>query len=640
MKNIRLKFLVCTVLGALAAPAFGDEVPDFTLLDHTGASHSLKRYFEAKAVTLIAYGSGLERAPLMALAKKYAGPEFPIFLIDGAGSEERPRQAAVAREFGIPVLADPKRIISRELGLKAPGQAVILSPAGWNPVFYGPWAGVSSALSRLAELKPVMLPSKEKEQVPFSAVASVIVDRCLQCHSAHDPVRLDQPKFIKEAAGQIRQSLLLGRMPPARADPFLGPYKIKDLTGEERLLLLKWVESGANYGPTDSVADRKDDSLNFEELGLHKIYSAQSDPHIIPKVGDTEFAFFQLGGPVPEKMSFSGYQLTAKNPELLANAALLVTSKPLEFYIGKATNTKFHNMCFDSSLYIVGALNGHENAVNPGFHRETIWHARRRGKGLVDNFELGARIGVSKGSFLILQAWRRRSNKEVPDQFTLDLFQYKGPKGPLISTRSLRALNIKIPAHAKSHVEPTSSLKIPEDMRISNLSVHMHTRGRAARVFYTSPSGKISTLATIPDFNYAAVAFGAIYPSTPIPVAKGSSISAECEYDNSKYNKYSPHPEGIVRFGMTSSGSEMCQIGVTFLGDYFPIQPGPKEEQTPVPGTGAAEGARRTPSAGAGGDASAGGQSRDADAAGEDSPSDADPHADVGAETHDYGHDP
>ena len=100
-------------VGSAQALNPGNRVDNFRLLDHTGASHELYYFSDAKAVVLMTYGNGcgivqksLPRLEEIRDQYKAKGVEF--LLIDSNLQDDRDAVARESAEFGndLPILID------------------------------------------------------------------------------------------------------------------------------------------------------------------------------------------------------------------------------------------------------------------------------------------------------------------------------------------------------------------------------------------------------------------------------------------------------------------------------------------------------------------------------------------------------
>jgi hypothetical protein len=92
----------------------------------------------------------------------------------------------------------------------------------------------------------------------------------------------------------------------------------------------------------------------------------------------------------------------------------------------------------------------------------------------------------------------------------------------------------------------------------------MHLRGKGMHLTEYRSDGTSRRLANIPDFVPGMTSGVALTPMHPIFIQAGSEVGATCFYDNSAYNKRNPDASVSVRFGVTTDGSEMCDVRLRY----------------------------------------------------------------------------
>ena len=142
------RILSLLVAATLATSAWGlkvnERVENFRLLDHTGASHELYYYDDAKAVVFLIQGNG---CPIVRnamprfkeLRDQYADQGVKFFLLNSNLQDNRTSINAEVAKYGydIPILMDDTQIIGESMDLKRTGEVFVLDPKTWNVVYHG-----------------------------------------------------------------------------------------------------------------------------------------------------------------------------------------------------------------------------------------------------------------------------------------------------------------------------------------------------------------------------------------------------------------------------------------------------------------------------------------------------------------------
>src|SRR5581483_10826345 len=103
-----------------------------------------------------------------------------------------------------------------------------------------------------------------------------------------------------------------------------------------------------------------------------------------------------------------------------------------------------------------------------------------------------------------------------------------------------------IPAGAPNH-EVRAVQNINQDTTLTNLTPHMHVRGKDMTYIAHYPDGTSETLLSVPryDFNWQITYMLA----QPKVLPKGTRIEVIAHYDNSPGNKFNPDPTKDVHWG-------------------------------------------------------------------------------------------
>ena len=130
---------VCVgLIGAQSASAIsvGDRVDNFRLLDHTGASHELYYFGDAKAVAFLVQGNG---CPIVRnamprykeLRDEFAAQGVEFFMLNSNLQDNRENIQKEVEKFGydIPILDDETQLIGESLNLVRTGEVFVVDPS-------------------------------------------------------------------------------------------------------------------------------------------------------------------------------------------------------------------------------------------------------------------------------------------------------------------------------------------------------------------------------------------------------------------------------------------------------------------------------------------------------------------------------
>jgi len=144
-KRALLAWLLTSAAGSAAGLAPGARVPDFTLMDETGAVHELYRLADKKAVVIMTQSNG---CPIVRLAvpamreirDRYSKQDVEFLLLNPTLQDSREAVAKEAAEFGfgVPVMLDRTQKIGEALGVDRTAEVYVIDPKSWTLVYHGP----------------------------------------------------------------------------------------------------------------------------------------------------------------------------------------------------------------------------------------------------------------------------------------------------------------------------------------------------------------------------------------------------------------------------------------------------------------------------------------------------------------------
>lgn len=557
-------------------PAPPPVVGDFVLLDDQGKARELYRLADRPAVVLIAHEPGCTESDypaIAALADDLADDRVPVWLLASAEHDARPGIAAAAADLDVPILLDDSRTIAAGLGLTTSPEALVLDPETWQIVWQGGLGtdGVSAAVAAWLDGTPLPPPMPATGRCPLTLpdpvdfvfdehVAPILQERCRVCHQPKGvaPFAMDSYGQVLGWAPMIREVLRTRRMPPWNADPSVGEFRHDlALTGDERRAIIGWVERGsppgtgpdplAASGPPDTrPADAQDEAR--DAVRPDPDYTFVVDEQQIPATGLLPYRYFDLGT-VDEDVWVSGMRIKPRNTKVVHHACVIVSPQGLDDY---------------------GSLGKLRSAVHSDdrVERTHFWTPGRRFR---RNWPDGYAFWLPAGSHLILEIHYNPSGKPETDQPRVDLYADDGEETPTrIRVMYVQNRDFVLPAGAPDFdVKATEVLD--QDIVVTGLNVHMHYRGRGARLDATVPGEDTRTLLSVPhyDFNWQR----GYPPLAPIPLPAGTVLESIGTFDNSAMNPLNPEPTRWVPWGTQTPINEMFKASITYhLADEAPAE--------------------------------------------------------------------
>ena len=133
------KFFISFAMVFLSMGAVADEwlrsIPDFELIDHLGATHTLEQYADKDFVVFYVNGVGCPIARIALpnyreVRDEYASQNIDFIMFNANIQDDLGRIAKEAAEFGIdfPILKDDGQVLAKALGVERTAEVFIVNP--------------------------------------------------------------------------------------------------------------------------------------------------------------------------------------------------------------------------------------------------------------------------------------------------------------------------------------------------------------------------------------------------------------------------------------------------------------------------------------------------------------------------------
>jgi hypothetical protein len=543
------------MLDVPAKPSSEQEVGDFSLLDQNGKFHQLRRAHGKKAVVLMVAGNGCpivrQNIPkLKALRDQF--PKVAFWMLNLNPQDDVASIVAEANEFdaGVPVLKDEAQIVGRSLGVKRTAEIIAISTKDWKVFYRGALddqmvqgavkAKVSepyleNALRAFLSGKPVPTASTAAagclihydlaldvpdDQISYAKHIAPILERgCVNCHSMGNigPFAMSSYSKVRGFSDQIREEILVKRMPPWSADPHYGVFQgDRSLTVAETQTLIRWIDAGLPRGDgADPLVELAKTQAKPDtwELGQPDYIVTPSHPMEVPATGVVDYITNVVDCPVPTDAWLKGAVVRPDNKKVLHHVIVY-----LEYPDGHKDQDRWENK------WLVGWAPGAKSSFYPP----------------------GTGKFLPKGSKLRFQLHYTPYGKEATDLTEIGLYLHDKPPRLELEIRGVGNGDFKIPPHnPDSHT--LAILDFPRDTVVYELFPHMHKRGSWFRYEALYPDGKFETLLSVPRYNFG---WQTTYRfNEPKRFPAGTRVLCTGGFDNSKDNPDNPDPEKTVHWG-------------------------------------------------------------------------------------------
>jgi hypothetical protein len=401
---------------------------------------------------------------------------------------------------------------------------------------------LASALLSAAPAKPTF----------YKDVLPILQTRCQGCHRPGEaaPMSLLTYEQTRPLAAAIRQSITTGQMPPWSADPKHGKFaNDPTLTAAEKATLLAWVDAKAPAGDPKH-APKPRHFVEGWNIGEPDMVVAMPKAYQIPASGTLEYTRFILPLNFTEDRWVRAAEVRPGNRAVVHHVIAYLREPGSTWLKGAPIGEPVVKVA-KSDAGPRGSLAGYAPGVPQLPGKE------------------GRALRVKAGSEIVLEMHYTTNGKPATDLTKVGIVFAKEPPTEMIGGFSAGEGKFVIPPGAPAH-EVRSKWTFNRDVKLVQLTPHMHLRGKDFQYVAKYPTGESEVLLNVPryDFNWQHT----YVLAEPKTLPKGTVIECIAHFDNSPNNKFNPDPKAEVRWG-DQSWEEMM-IG---FGTFVTEAPAPKK---------------------------------------------------------------
>jgi len=540
-----------------------DRVENFRLLDNRGDSHELYYYDDMKAVVVMVQGNGCPivrnaMPRFQELKEAYAEKGVQFFLLNSNLQDNRQTVAHEAEEFGydIPVLIDDTQIIGESMDLVRTGEVFVLDPQTWSVTYHGAVDDrldyetqkseaskhyLKDAIDDMLAGEPVEVASTEPlgclinfpekqnraqhASISYSEdIAPMLAENCVACHreGGIGPWAMNDYNMVRGFSLMIREVVRTQRMPPWHADPTVGHFSNdRSLSAEQTQALVHWIEAGAPRGEgPDPLAEIDHNwgtwAVHEQELG-EPDYVINIPAAEVPATGVVDYMYHFVQNNIGEDVWVKAAEILPGDRGVLHH---VITSY--------------------GQIETEGRRKGRLKREGQGGLRGYV-------PGMVSqHFPEDTGVFLPADATIEFQMHYTTNGKATVDESKLGIWVYDQPPEHRVFSLILANGKIKIPPHAKNHME-TAERVMPKPAIIYNMLPHAHFRGKSSQFSVVYPDGTEEVLLHVPnyDFNWQTT----YELAEPKYIPAGTKVVHTTWWDNSGQNPANPDPTAEVTWG-------------------------------------------------------------------------------------------
>jgi hypothetical protein len=418
------------------------------------------------------------------------------------------------------------------------------------------------------------------EHVNFTEhIAPVFYKNCTVCHrpggNAH--FSLVTYRDVKPYVASIGYVVKEGMMPPWPADPhyteFIGQ---RVLSGYEKELIAKWIEQGAQEGPSDKLPPLPEYPQGGSMVGTPDL-TLPLEPYFLPAGSNDRFLLVKVPFELPQDTFAAVIEFVAGSKNVVHHVNGDMVKYDFHRKKDVFAGERITDMVEDSTIVQAFARLGlpNDDGSYPVLQKSVVNY-------LPGVFALRYPEGIGgyrlprKGAFLLNDLHYGFTREDVTDSSRINIFFSKTPPNRPVREFQLGTIGIS-PVEPDLVIEPNtvkhvrSRFTVPEDISILTINPHMHLLGKSFKAYALVPGGDTIRLIHIPRWDFNWQYFYTFRKMVKIP--KGATIVAEGVYDNTRANlnnPFSPPRRVSDQDGSMKATDEMFQFIIT----YVPYLPG------------------------------------------------------------------
>lgn len=366
----------------------------------------------------------------------------------------------------------------------------------------------------------------------------VLQARCQVCHRpGQSAFPLISYRQTRPWAKAIREAVLTRKMPPWFADPAHGSFRNdRSLSRHEIDTLVKWIDAGAIEGETvaNTPAPRFASDWN---IGQPDLVLEMPTAFEVPASGDVPYQWVVMPLALPNDTWIRAIEARPGDRGVVHHMAVFyrlpgsrwLTDVPSGIPVSKGVGGPES-----------GAADGAIGGYSPGMPPTDL----ADGRGIL----------LPAGADLVLQMHYTPNGRATQDRSKVAMVFAKTPVKERFYFLNIANTTFTLPPGQES-IRVTAARTLNTDIRLLDLTPHMHLRGKAFQFRLVHPDNTTETLLSVPRYLFNWQLTYQLREERTIP--RGTRIEVEGLFDNSRNNPLNPDPTATVRVGDQTSDEMM-----------------------------------------------------------------------------------
>jgi len=406
------------------------------------------------------------------------------------------------------------------------------------------------------------------QKITFSThIAPIIQQKCAPCHRPGEaaPFSLLTYQDVAKRGTFIKDVVQSGYMPPWKPDNnYRTFHNDRSLSKEEKELIVKWIDSKMPEGSGKKSGKETSATVYIQGTQYHRkpdTVLKVSKPFFIKGDNEERFLVFKIPFDLTKEQNVEAVEFVSSNKKVIHHVNFAV--HPVENEVDIFQGADYVDLSgsdrsqYDQYLPFKKKMDYYGGWI-PGTSFESYpkdfgWVMPRRG-------------------VILLTIHYAPTGKDEEEMSGINFFFTKSPIKRKVDVISLGSAGV-----GESSIEPyfmipadttkAFNLKIvtPQDQSLLYVWPHMHLLGKTFKAYAVTPQGDTIKLVSIPSWDFK---WQEIYRYKKlIKVPKGSILTIEALYDNTKENPNNPNhpPKMVFSANDMKTTDEMMTMLMVFL---------------------------------------------------------------------------